>query len=172
VWDLVTEFPWWISPEILLRQTHTVISAWIYQCDIYHSPCTLDKTTYLPKRILQLLSDTVRVRENTQLCAPYACLSHCWGKTGPDVKLTSETTEDLREGVSISHLPKTFRDAVRICQSLQISFLWIDALCELTSTRSNMSQLLMAMPQVSHKMICKTGKRQQRKWRLSTKMLL
>jgi hypothetical protein len=39
------------------------------------------------------------VRENTPLRAPHTCLGRCWGKTGPDIKLTSETTEDLNVSI-------------------------------------------------------------------------
>jgi hypothetical protein len=134
VGDLVTEMPFLV--ENSARQTLQIIREWIDQCDNDHSSCTLNYTTALPKKVLQLSSHSVYVRENLDSRAPYACLSHCWGRKGPDLRLTSETMKDLKEGVLISRLPKTFRDAVHVCQSLQISFLWIDALCKFARTKS------------------------------------
>jgi hypothetical protein len=123
-----SEFP--APAQGLSRQTCQVVSDWIDKCVNDHNSCASVRATSLPMRVLQLSSDTVHVRENMTRRAPYACLSHCWGEKGPDLKLTSDTMLNLKEGTLISHLPKTFRDAVRVCQSLRISFLWIDALCE------------------------------------------
>ncbi|KAF1919017.1 heterokaryon incompatibility protein-domain-containing protein [Ampelomyces quisqualis] len=111
------------------RNTLQVLDNWIAQCGRSHSHCTLTKANTLPKRVLQLSADTVCIREYPQSHATYACLSHCWGTTGPKLKLTSTTYDRLTEGVPISDLPATFRDAVSVCQSLRISFLWLDALC-------------------------------------------
>ncbi|KAI1391819.1 heterokaryon incompatibility protein-domain-containing protein [Hypoxylon trugodes] len=36
---------------------------------------------------------------------------------------------DLREGIARDDLPKTFQDAVAICQRMSINYLWIDSLC-------------------------------------------
>jgi hypothetical protein len=44
-------------------------------------------------------------------------------------KLTSANLGTLKHGIELSILPKTFRDAVWICSRLQITYLWIDALC-------------------------------------------
>ncbi|KAH7386841.1 heterokaryon incompatibility protein-domain-containing protein, partial [Phaeosphaeria sp. MPI-PUGE-AT-0046c] len=61
--------------------------------------------------------------------ATYACLSHCWGKTGAALQLRKTTFESLKHGVAVEKLPKTFREAMKICKELGIRFIWIDALC-------------------------------------------
>jgi hypothetical protein len=163
--EFVTALPF--LSEILRQPIYRVLREWIAQCDKDHSSCTLTRKTSLPKRVLQLSSDTIHVRDNMTLRAPYACLSHCWGKKGPDLKLTGQTMKDLKEGVPISHLPKTFEHAVRVCKSLQISFLWIDALCKLVPTRPGTSHIPIIAPQVSNRITYKTGERQQHKCQAS-----
>lgn len=61
----------------------------------------------------------------------YAALSYCWGTdTGsPMYCTTRENIEDLKKGVDVSTLPKTFTDSILICKRLGINFLWIDAMC-------------------------------------------
>lgn len=61
----------------------------------------------------------------------YASLSHCWGEKGPSIRLTKSSVAQLKEGVYINTLPKTFAEAAKVCLQLGIYYLWIDALCEL-----------------------------------------
>lgn len=57
----------------------------------------------------------------------YATLSHCWGDVQP-IKLTRSTEANLRAGVALRELPKTFRDAVYVCDRLGLRYIWIDSL--------------------------------------------
>lgn len=88
-----------------------------------------------PKRILALDSNScgdicVKVMEveNTATLGIYATLSHCWGLELACVMSTGNRTDRLR-GIPWKELPRTFQDAVRYCLELEISYLWIDALC-------------------------------------------
>lgn len=54
----------------------------------------------------------------------YAALSHSWGRS-PLLKATKFNLDDLKDGIAISFLPKTFQDAIRITKALGISYLWI-----------------------------------------------
>jgi hypothetical protein len=58
----------------------------------------------------------------------YLTLSHCWGKAQVTT-LTLETEPNLRAGISTQALPKTFRDAIYVCDQLDQQYLWIDSLC-------------------------------------------
>lgn len=51
----------------------------------------------------------------------------CSGKVA--MQLTSETLDDFKQNIPFSHLPKTFQDAVTVCDALDIRFIWIDSLC-------------------------------------------
>ncbi|KAI0965225.1 hypothetical protein F4678DRAFT_453396 [Xylaria arbuscula] len=58
----------------------------------------------------------------------YASLSYCWGGPQPFC-LTNKTIEVLTQGIEVSVLPHTLRDAVTALSSLELEYMWIDALC-------------------------------------------
>ena len=84
---------------------------------------------YMPKRILEISSHQLVLREYLASRRQYACLSHSWGPNGVSFQLKTSTLGALKQGISISALPKTFRDAVLVCIRLGIRLIWIDALC-------------------------------------------
>ena len=64
----------------------------------------------------------------------YTALSHRWGvhppsKTDPRFCTTDDNVDARLNGFTLSELPKTFRDAVRVTRELEIDYLWIDSLC-------------------------------------------
>lgn len=59
---------------------------------------------------------------------PYAALSYCWG--GPqEIQLKTETKSEFEAGLAIGSLPNTLKDAAIVTAHLDISYIWIDALC-------------------------------------------
>ncbi|KAI0851194.1 heterokaryon incompatibility protein-domain-containing protein [Daldinia vernicosa] len=61
----------------------------------------------------------------------YITLSHCWGpkSTTKKLQLEKSTLEELRNGLPVAILPRTFRDAFEIIERLKVRYLWIDRLC-------------------------------------------
>lgn len=59
----------------------------------------------------------------------YAALSHCWGLTTPTAMLTEEVLPKWLLKIELQTLPKTFLDAIRVAQKLEIQYLWIDCMC-------------------------------------------
>jgi len=59
----------------------------------------------------------------------YVALSHCWGKNPDFLRLTLDNQHNLRAGIPISKLTKTFQESVETAASVGYSFLWIDSLC-------------------------------------------
>jgi hypothetical protein len=104
---------------------------WIETCVEHHGACAGRKINQLPKRVLEIDGTHVYLREHVKTPAMYACLSHCWGPSGPTLKLDKTTRNCLMDGILIDQLPKTFADAVRLCARLGLRFIWIDACCEL-----------------------------------------
>lgn len=76
----------------------------------------------------------------------YVTLSHRWGsEPNEPLRLSRESTvpgkrvseQDLKSGIPISHLPKTFRDAAEIVRYCRLEYLWIDSLCIVQDKDSN-----------------------------------
>ena len=103
---------------------------WIETCVKHHGDCAGNKITPLPKRILEIEGTHVYLRERVNTPAVYACLSHCWGPTGPTIRLDKTSFGRLRNGIVIDQLPKTFAHAAQLCKRLGIKFIWIDACCK------------------------------------------
>src|ERR1700753_3445839 len=106
------------------------IKKWIDSCNINHQ--CVPRSSFLPTRLLDLGQDLnsqlVKLVDKQGITGPYVALSHCWGKSHR-ITNTTQTVEILRSGISLSDLPLTFKDAVRITKSLSIRYLWIDSLC-------------------------------------------
>jgi hypothetical protein len=58
----------------------------------------------------------------------YTALSYCWG-TSPPYTTTSANLEEHIRGFSLTDLPGTIRDAVKVTRELGLRYLWVDALC-------------------------------------------
>jgi hypothetical protein len=122
-----------------IRQTDTLslactsfIKDSIEQCDREHPLCRNEARGFKPTRLLHLDDKDTHLRlcETAGWKQPerYVAFSHCWG--GSDlVKLTPATLEGFKEGMDVSVLPNTFKDALSVAQELQIPYLWIDSLC-------------------------------------------
>lgn len=95
----------------------------------FHKP---DMTTRMPTRLLQLDQDNpryVRVHLTEGQHVEYACLSYCWGE-GAQFKAQTRNIRDLTtRRISLSDLPATVSDAVKLCRFFGITFLWVNALC-------------------------------------------
>ncbi|KAH5757458.1 hypothetical protein HBI37_181060 [Parastagonospora nodorum] len=114
-----------------LPESLETVKRWIMECDDAHD-CTSNAKTNLPRRLLDVRNNSVRVHEITHEDegTKYACLSHCWGY--PPNKIlcnTLATFNDYRQAVPWEKLPKTFRDAISFTRKLGVPFLWIDSLC-------------------------------------------
>ncbi|KAH5186725.1 hypothetical protein HBI60_145670 [Parastagonospora nodorum] len=112
------------------EQAINTIKSWMTSCkSSRHHYCTVNGEVRLPKRILELTEAQFHLREGLDNEAMYACLSHCWGATGPSYMLTKDTIKSLKAGMPSTKLPRTFREAMELCLRLNIRYLWIDALC-------------------------------------------
>jgi hypothetical protein len=112
------------------------IRTWLRECESEHHECTLkiEKRHVLPKRLIETAnSDAASPRlvftENMETgSVRYAALSHCWGEYLP-LRTTHKNESQLLQAIPDSQMPRTFSEALDICKSLCIRYLWIDALC-------------------------------------------
>ena len=110
-------------------ESYQSLRYWLDRCNNHHQ-CLTPRPPSLPKRVLKLHSDRVHLhlsREDEK--ARYATLSHRWGDPDGHFILTLTNLELLTKDVAWSELPKTAQDAIEICRTLGIEYLWIDSLC-------------------------------------------
>jgi hypothetical protein len=144
-----------------------MIQDWTTDCLEHHEHCIQQSAIPLPKRILKITADRVFLQERPEGSASYACLSHCWGPSGPAIRLTANTVGRLCEGFLKSDLPKTFRDAVEVCRHLRIYHLWIDALCKSFCKLLLLGRNAAEQLQVFSKTAEKIGKKPLPRWAIS-----
>ena len=110
---------------------------WLEDCNNSHTRCKTNRNSFIdagyPKRLLDLRKPnkgfvTLLESFSSSRSTKYAALSHCWGKAKQGHLLLGNR-ENYLCGESLSELPKTFNDAIDVCQNLGIEYLWIDSLC-------------------------------------------
>lgn len=128
------------SEEVIDPTRVELVSQWLSQCQRVHACFPEDGNSqsdggFMPKRLLYLEISgrvTARLVETSSLLrtqrTEYATLSHCWGKER-FLTLTEANYAGFRQDIPLSALARTFREAIKFCASLGISFLWIDSLC-------------------------------------------
>lgn len=136
--DVPIGFPALPEPESAAR--FALLRSWLEWCDTTHdcnqqnarsqgaSPTRLIYVGHADPEVLRLYLP----HENEGV--KYTALSHRWGehppsKDNPRFCTTDGNLSTRLDGFSVSKLPKTFQDAVRVTRELGIEYLWIDSLC-------------------------------------------
>jgi hypothetical protein len=127
-------------PEAESPVRFALIRAWLGWCDQDHSCNGRDAKSKaaLPTRLLDIGGPDPNVlrlhcpKGNSRV--KYVALSHCWGEkhssgAPPQFCTTDDNVESRLKRFSLSELPKTFDDAVKVTRALDIQYLWIDSLC-------------------------------------------
>jgi hypothetical protein len=108
-----------------------------YKSCLKHKKCKTamkrDKHDTVPTRLLD-----IRPNLQARLCTVpqgkdtlYAALSYRWGSTQQqkDGRTMRANLQDRYGRIDISQLPQSIKDAVKVTQTLKLSYLWVDALC-------------------------------------------
>jgi Heterokaryon incompatibility protein (HET) len=82
----------------------------------------------MPKRLIAITTDSLRLVVADSEAQKYAALSYTWGGPQP-FAATNASVGSLMHGFRVEDLPNTLRDAVKLTQRLGLSYLWVDALC-------------------------------------------
>jgi len=108
-------------------------------CNADHTLCKKPKkenSTWHPTRLVAISSNPessiIRVEDDPAVLkdARYCTLSYCWGHSPSFRMLKVETFEELKSGLDVSKIPKTFQDAVKLVKMLGYEYIWIDAYCK------------------------------------------
>jgi hypothetical protein len=86
----------------------------------------------------------------------FIALYYCWGPSDkmPSWCTTRENVQARHEHMSLSQLPKTFQDAVKITRELGLQYLWIDSLCIVQGKNGDWEQQARKMEQVFNFAYC------------------
>lgn len=76
--------------------------------------------------------------------APYAALSHCWGKARVHTTTIATIAQHL-QALPITKLPNTFKNAIEVVRRLNLRLLWIDSLCIVQDDESDWYREAAAM---------------------------
>ncbi|VUC29064.1 unnamed protein product [Clonostachys rosea] len=128
------------SPEAM-----ALVREWFNKCRTHHRECCRttvshqvipkDELHILPTRVIDVRLDSPNqdphlVENEGETVGQWVALSHCWGKKkNHPLKTTRQTLAQHLKAIPMSSMSKTFADAVTVCRSLGIQFLWIDSLC-------------------------------------------
>lgn len=104
---------------------------WFEECCETHPSCGPRDFSFRPTRLVEIVDENqVRVvlaQNDTDLGA-YAAFSHCWGKARA-LKLLQANVTQLCSSVLVEDLPTSYREAISMCLTLSIRYIWIDSLC-------------------------------------------
>jgi hypothetical protein len=113
-----------------------IIRQWLQLCDDknQHSMCKPadQKPRCLPTRLIDVGGEGeehVRLWETgPKDTADYIALSHPWGQ-GPHFVTSVSNLAQHKEGIKVTDLPSTFKDAIITTRALSKRYLWIDSIC-------------------------------------------
>lgn len=118
--------------------TIALLRQWMADCEANHSHCQQAKSSHVesPSRLIDVGSPDgsrgpcLRVCED-QKDTSYIIFSHCWDDSYASTFLTLTTgnLDSMKRSTSIEDLAQSFRDTMIIARMLGFRYLWIDALC-------------------------------------------
>ncbi|PVI02943.1 HET-domain-containing protein [Periconia macrospinosa] len=135
------EFPLWNNGKSVgMSDRLWLPKNWLADCQTDHPRCKdLEKSlpVFCPTRLIDVSTQTphlVCLPQNTK--APYAALSHCWGKLQIIVTKQGNLTSHMQE-IPLNSMPRTFQDAIAITRCLGLQYIWIDSLCIIQDSPSD-----------------------------------
>lgn len=84
--------------------------------------------TPLPTRLINVSHQNPRLEDTHGKVGAYVALSYCWGAS-QDFVTTCENVDVMRQGICLSTVPQTIRDAIHLTRKIRVQYLWVDALC-------------------------------------------
>ncbi|KAI0469992.1 HET-domain-containing protein [Xylariaceae sp. FL0804] len=128
-----------LEPDTASTRYLEQVKDWVRDCEETHDKCKSRLTRGLPTRVLDvsLHDDFVYLREPSRTdSSAYVALSHVWGGRVP-ILTTKRTYSAFKDGIPLSDLPKTFRDAVSVARLIHCPYLWIDSLCIIQDSKED-----------------------------------
>ncbi|KAI1324983.1 heterokaryon incompatibility protein-domain-containing protein [Xylariaceae sp. FL0255] len=117
------------------------------------------KGFFIPTRLLRVDCYPVVLEEvekslaisNREEHIKYAALTYCWGppeKARFQLKTEKDTIMKRKSGILSVEMPNVLRDAIAVCRTLSIPYLWVDSLCILQDDQTDWQREASRMGQV------------------------
>lgn len=121
-----------VDRKVDTDRVFALLKAFISDCESSHEDCRVPSMGFVPSRLLEVNPDSgpdhIRLVETTPDKWTWACLSYVWGGDQRHKTTRSLLSQYLKD-VCLEVLPRTIKDAVRVCRELGIPYLWADSLC-------------------------------------------
>ena len=122
------------SPDPKSTSAMKLLKSWLQACD-HHEECGISDTQTrsidVPARLIYVGTSETAVLQLINVgnhCPPYLALSYCWGPSGQTI-LTSTTLHGYLSGIAEETLSRSASDAIFLARQLDITCVWIDAMC-------------------------------------------
>lgn len=150
--DIIPNTP--ASPQVATPDVFQAIGHWIDDCLENHTECPRSTNTPLPTRVLDVGKDAQVPSEHVRLhvssageCGRYVALSYCWG-TGTQTRTLQQNLGEHMRSITVSSLPQTMQDAIRVTRELKVRYLWVDALCIVQDSSDDWNREAAQMPSI------------------------
>jgi hypothetical protein len=127
-----------------------MVSSWLKSCQENHSCKAMQGE--MPSRLIEITSTPeqtmlrLKAMETTDH-VPFAVLSYCWGGEQP-MQLTRSNFTDYERAILFEEQAQTIKDAIKVCQSIGLQYLWVDALCIVQNDLNDKSVEIAKMPSI------------------------
>lgn len=138
-----------IDTDMASKTNFNLARHWLNECLTFHSTCAVSKENQpLPTRLLDIGTlgrpRLKLIHTANEKVDNYVCLSYCWGKA-LFTKLTLAQLSAMSNSIDFDTLPTTFKDAIFVTRTLNIRYLWVDALCIIQDFNDDMKEELAKM---------------------------
>lgn len=141
-----TKYQWCTTTDC--EEGYEMMTSWLSNCLDSHKDCQTMTHQIKPSRLLDLKAtngDGIRLVLAEEVRAkPYATLSYRWGSSA-NIQLTTLNLHQFRSHVVLETLPRTIRDAIKICRRLSVRYLWVDALCIIQDDGNDLALVISQM---------------------------
>ena len=133
------------------------IRRWIEYCDKFHEKCRphlhgAPQSEVMPAFLIDVKQLCIVPCPSTQ--TKYATLSYVWGQVTGTIESKHSNLQNLCRHNSLSSeefgslIPRTIRDAIKLCQLIGIDFLWVDRLCIVQDDKNMVHDQIGAMGKI------------------------
>ena len=118
-------------------------------CHNHRKCCARNTGVGLPARLIDVGDQAITPDVRLHISRPdeageYLALSYCWGGE-QSVVTTQNNLNSMTQRVTLSSLPRTLQDAIRVTRNMGQRYLWVDALCIVQDSEDDKGREIQGM---------------------------